>query len=117
MRFAGVLLLALVMAGCGYGSKNYNMGGGGGGGAPQIATLNPNMAAAGSGGLTLTVNGSNFGTDAVVYWNGNARSTMYITNKQVMASITASDVATSGTPPVYVLSGGQKSNIVNFDVQ
>ena len=117
MRATSLLLATVLMFGCGYGSRNYNPGMTGGGSAPSIATLSPSSAMHGGSGFTLTINGSNFGTDAAVYWNGVAQATMYVTGNQVTAAITASDVANTGMVPVYVRSGGQNSNTVNFDVQ
>lgn len=109
-----LLLLTLLLAGCGYGSK-YN--GGGGGATPAITNLTPNMATAGDPAFTLTVNGTAFGTDAVVYWNGTALPTSYSTGTQVTAQVSATDVANSGMVPVYVHSGGKNSNSVMFTVQ
>lgn len=118
MRVVGILLLACAMVGCGYGSHNYNPGmTGGGGAAPTMTALSPNSAMAGSAGLTMTVNGSNFGTDAVVYWNMSALATTYVTGNQVMANVTAADLMKAGMIPVYVRTGGQNSNTMNFNVQ
>jgi hypothetical protein len=113
------LLLALAMLGCGYGSRNYNPGMPGGTAAPTIAQsgLVPSSAMHGGTGFTLTVNGSNFGTDAVVYWNGMPQGSMYVTANQLTAAITAADIMNAGMIPVYVRSGGQNSNTVNFAVQ
>ena len=118
MRFTMVLILALITVGCGYGSRNYNSGGSGGSGiAPAIASLSPPSTPAGSAGFTLTVNGSNFGTGSVVYFNGAAQSTMYVSANQITAAITATEVAAAGTMPVYIHSGIYNSNTVNFTVQ
>ncbi len=118
MRFAIVLILALITVGCGYSSRNYNSGGSGGSGAvPNIATLSPPSTPAGSTGFTLTVNGSNFGTGSIVYFNGAAQATMYVSANQVTAAITATEVANAATVPVYVHSGIYNSNTVNFTIQ
>ena len=70
-----ILVLSLFIAGCGgYGSNNM----GGGAGAPTITSLSPNMTNAGDPAFTLTVNGSGFGTDSVVYWNGAALPSSYL---------------------------------------
>ncbi len=118
MRFVTVAILALLMTGCGYSSRNYsNSGGSGGTSTPSIASLSPNKAAAGSPAFTLTVNGSNFSSGAVVYFNGAAQATMFVSSNQLAAAITASEVSTSGTMPVYVHSGVYNSNTVDFSVQ
>ena len=109
------LLLTLVMltAGCGSYRSN-NMGGGAG--APNIASLTPNMANANDPAFTLTVNGSAFGTDSVVYWNGAALPSSYGTGTKVTAQVSAANVMTAGMFPVYVRSGGKNSNMINFTV-
>lgn len=116
MRLTIVVLALLAAVGCGYSSKNYNPGMGGVGG-PTVSALMPNSVMSGSGSFTLTVNGKNFGTDAVVYWNGMPQTSMYVTGAQVTAAITSADVASPGMIPVYVHTGGMNSNTVNFDVQ
>jgi hypothetical protein len=113
-----LLLAALIFSvGCGYGSHSNYMNNSGGMGAPQIANLQPAMTAAGGQAFMLTVNGSGFGTDSVVYWNAVAQATTYLGPGQVTAAITAQDIMNSGMVPVYVRSGGRNSNTVNFDVQ
>jgi len=108
-----LMMSALFLAGCGYGS-NYN---GGGAGAPAITGFTPNMATAGDQAFTLTVNGSSFGTDAVVFWNGTALTSAYSSGTMVTAQVTANDVMNSGMVPVYVRSGGKNSNTLMFTVQ
>ena len=111
-------VLSVVLVGCGYGSRNYNPGmTGTGGGAPAISSLTPNTATAGSMAFAMTVNGSRFGTDAVVYWNAQPTGTMYVSSNQVVADVTAADVAVAATVPVYVRTGGMNSNSLNFTIQ
>jgi hypothetical protein len=113
IRLSLLLTLALFTAGCGYGSHYM----GGGNGAPNITNLSPAMANNGDPAFTLTVNGSGFGTDSVVYWNGTALPSAYGTGVQVTATVSAADVMTAGMFPVYVRSGGKNSNMMNFTVQ
>lgn len=117
MLRSGLLLVMLTIfsVGCGYGSHNYMNGGGMGG--PQVTQLQPNVATAGGGAFTLTVNGNSFGTDSVVYWNTVPQSTTYLSGNQVTAEITAADIMNAGMVPVYVRSGGRNSNVMDFDVQ
>ncbi|HEY1270347.1 MAG TPA: hypothetical protein VGF08_00090 [Terriglobales bacterium] len=82
-----------------------------------MSTLIPDHAAAGSSGFDLTVNGSNFGTDSVTYWNGATRMTTYVSGGQLVVRVATPDLASSGMVPIYVMSGGQKSNTLTFDVQ
>ncbi len=117
MSRIGLSLLAIVIfsIGCGYGSHSNYMTGGVGG--PQVTQLQPNMAQSGSGPITLTVTGSGFGTDSVVYWNMVAQSSSYVSSTQVTAQISAADLMNAGMVPVYVRSGGKNSNSVTFTVQ
>ena len=118
MRFIVILSLAIMMIGCGYGSRNYSPGmTAGGSAAPTMSAMTPNSMMAGSGGFIITVNGQNFGTDAVVFWNGTPQSSMYVTGNQVTATITSADIMNPGMIPVYVRTGGRISNTLTFDVQ
>lgn len=114
-RISSVFLLGitLVAAGCGYSSRNYMNGNG----MPNITQLNPQSAMAGGAAFVMDVNGTGFGTDSVVYWGGMTRMTAYVSTTQVKANITAADIMTAGTVPVYVHSGGANSNSVNFTIQ
>ena len=87
--------------------------------APTITSLSPSSAVAGSGGFTLTVNGTNFVSGATVNFNGTARTTTFVSSTQVTAAILASDVATAGTAPVTVTNptpGGGTSNSLTFTI-
>lgn len=64
----------------------------------------------------MTINGTNFLTDAVVFWQGSPQSTLYITSNQLMVKVTDADLMFMGMVPVYVRTGGQNSNTVDFEV-
>jgi phosphodiesterase/alkaline phosphatase D-like protein len=112
-RLSILLIVTLLGGGCGgYGSHSM-----GGNGHPAITSLTPATANAGDPAFTLNVNGSGFGTDSVVYWNGTALPSSYGTGSQVTAQVSATDVMAAGTFPVYVRSAGMNSNLMNFMVQ
>ena len=119
MKNLCVLLLALFVAGCGGYHSNNN---GGGGGALHIDTLVPDSATHGDPAFPLTVNGSGFPSNAVVYWNTATRTTHFVTASQLTADISAYDVATAGSATVYVhasggpYGGGANSNSVTFTI-
>ena len=100
-----VVLATLIAtaAACGYGSKNYKTTPTAGV-MPAIAQLSPGSTTAGGAAFTLTVNGSNFGTKAVVNWNGVAQTvgTSFVTNNQLMVAVPASMVANSGNIQITV---------------
>ena len=96
--FLLVTLTALTLA-CGYSSKSTPATAGT---TPAISQLNPDAATAGGETFTLTVNGSNFGTKAVVNWNGAAQTTTYMSATELTATIPASLIANSGAVQVTV---------------
>ena len=109
----GLLLgITLMGAGCGYSSHNYMNGNG----MPKITQLMPNSAKANSGAFVLTVNGSGFGTDALVYWGTATRTTTYVSTSKVTANITDADIMNPGMVQVYVRSGGANSNAMTFTI-
>jgi IPT/TIG domain-containing protein len=119
MRLILVLFGTLLAVGCGYGSgyKANSPQTMPGGSSISIAQLAPSSVMAGSAGFLMTVNGSGFGTDALVYFNTVPHNTTVISGSQLMTMISSADVATAGMKPVYVRTGGRNSNQVNFTVQ
>jgi hypothetical protein len=81
--------------------------------------LVPASAAPSSGGFLLTVNGTGFAPDAVLDWNGSARTTIINSGSSLQAIITAQDVARGGTASVTVVNPapGGTSNVVFFPVR
>jgi hypothetical protein len=114
-RFSLILLLAItfVSSGCGYSSHNYM----GGNGTPAVTQLSPNATPAGGPAFTLTVDGTGFGSDSLVYWGATPRATTYVSVSKVTASITETDIMNAGMVPVYVHTGGANSNAMTFTIQ
>ena len=106
------LALALACTGCGYSTHNSNNGNG-----PKITELMPSSAISDSGAFTLTIEGTGFGNDSVVYFGTMPRTTTFDAPTEVKADITAADVANPGSVQVYVRSGGANSNAVTFVIQ
>jgi len=88
---------------------------------PVLSALTPNAVIVGSGGLTLTVNGSNFTQASIVQWNGSTRATTFVSSAQLTAVIGASDVTSVSSVPVTVASdataGATVSNALAFAIQ
>lgn len=93
--------------------------------APTVTGLNPPMAIAGTGDFTLTVTGTNFmdpwyyngGTtlvNSVLYWNGSARPTTFVSGTQLTAKITAADIASVGTADVTIVNPAPSGGSVAF---
>lgn len=117
MRYIGVLLASLLTIGCGTGVMSGNdpfslvpLS------PPALTTLTPDSVPVNSVPFTMTVNGSNFGTDAVVFWNGQPLSTRFVAPNQLLSSLTDTDLMFPGMVPVYVRTGGRNSNTLDFDV-
>src|SRR5580700_2467324 len=117
MRYVSLVLASLLTIGCGNGVKSsgdpfkavvFS--------PPAITTLTPNSVPVNSVPFSMTINGSNFGTDATVFWQGTAQSTLFITQNQLLVRVTATDLMFTGAVPVYVRTSGQNSNTVDFEV-
>ncbi len=93
-------LIALSVA-CGYSSKTTPPVAGT---LPTIEQLSPDSATAGGAAFVLTVDGTNFGSKAVVNWNGVAQTanTTYVSGSQLTVAVPASAIATSGTIRITV---------------
>ena len=119
MRYFGLLLfVSLLTLGCGNPGKPGNsdpfkvatfI-------SPAIESLTPNSVPVNSVPFTMTINGSNFSTDAVVFWQGTPQRTFFVTSQQLMVTVTNTDLQFMGLVPIYVHTLGQNSNTVDFNV-
>lgn len=86
---------------------------------PVLTALNPVSRTAGAGAFTLTVTGGNFLAGSVVRWNGNNRTTTFVSATTLTAAITAADVQSAGTAAVTVFNpapGGGTSGSLSFTI-
>ena len=83
---------------------------------PNISMLSPNSIPVGSPGFTMTINGSNLGTDSVAFFNGNAQHTTFVSSNQIMVVLNATDLQNAGMIPMFVRTQGMNSNTLDFDV-
>src|SRR5215472_17350026 len=63
---------------------------------PSIANISPGSAPAGALAFTLNVRGTNFVQASTVDWNGNSRTTTFVSSSQLQAQIMAADLAVAG---------------------
>jgi hypothetical protein len=86
--------------------------------APTLTALSKTNAQPGGAAFTLTVTGTNFAADAVVQWNGAARTTHFVNATQLTADISAADIAVAGTASISVLNAGAAtvSNTLPFTI-
>jgi hypothetical protein len=86
---------------------------------PSIASLSPSSIEAVSPGFTLAVNGSDFVPGLRVRWDGSDRNTVFVNSTQALASVSANDIAFSGTHQVTVFNPPPStgtSNAITFTV-
>ena len=104
---AGLLAVGLA---CGY-SKPTTTTPPAAGTMPNISALAPSSMAAGSPSFVLTVNGTNFNSNAAVNWNGTAQTTSHVNANQLTATIPAASITTAGTVTVTVTNPGTSGGI------
>ena len=86
---------------------------------PTTTSISPSSATVGDPTFTLTVNGTNFtNNNSTVTWNGSNRTTTFVSDLQLTASIPASDLSASGTATVGVTTTGAAatSNTQTFTI-
>ena len=105
MILAGLLTLGLA---CGYSSKKTTPTVAGT--MPTITALSPSSMTANSS-FVLTVNGTNFNSNAVINFNSVAQSTTFVSANQLTANIPAASVATAGSATVTVTNPGTGGGI------
>jgi hypothetical protein len=86
---------------------------------PILGTLLPAFTSAGNKSFALTVNGSGFTADSVVFWGKAALATQFVNANQLVTQIATSDIAAAGTIPISVQTpapGGAVSNALQFEI-
>jgi uncharacterized protein (TIGR03437 family) len=87
--------------------------------APTVTSISPNSIAAGTGGLILEIEGTNFITSSVVKWNGAARTTTFVSTTLLSIEVPGADLVNAGTNNVTVTNptpGGGTSGAAVFTV-
>jgi outer membrane protein assembly factor BamB len=86
---------------------------------PTLTTISPSSAVVGTGGFTLVATGTQFAPSSTILWNGQPRTTTYVSSTSISAQIDASDLAVVSTESVSVSNasgGGGISNSLTFTV-
>jgi 6-phosphogluconolactonase (cycloisomerase 2 family) len=89
---------------------------------PLITRLDPPWTTAGGAtgtAFTLRVIGASFTEDSQVRWNGANRPTTFVSDSELLATITAGDITGMGTARVTVFTpepGGGESNVATFTI-
>src|SRR5262249_5725355 len=71
---------------------------------PSITSVIPPIPIALGPAFTMTVNGTNFYDTSVVRWAGSARTTTFVNATQLLAAMTAADIASAGDFTVSVFN-------------
>jgi plastocyanin len=116
---AGSAKVTVVNPGVGGGTSNaltFTIGGSGQ--SPVISSISPSAAAARSGPITLTINGSNFVSGATVHWGTLTLTPTLVSGTQIIVTIPAELLATAGVVSVTVVNPapGGASNVVSFAI-
>jgi hypothetical protein len=86
-------------------------------GQPQVTSLSPGTAAAGSAPFTLTVNGQNFLPTTTVFWDDNTSlTTTYVSSTVLQAQVPASLIAKPGTTTIIPSPIGSFNFGANFTI-
>ena len=112
-----VVGFALVLSlGCGTTTHDQHATFGTGVTPPALNLLDPNTVPVNSTPFVMTLNGHNFGRDAVVFWNKVPHEALFVSSTKLQVSISADDLTIFGQVQVYVQTSGMTSNTVDFDV-
>jgi hypothetical protein len=86
---------------------------------PNLTSISPTSALAGSRPITITVTGTSFISSSVVKWKNVSKTTTYVSKTQLTAAIPAADLTTAGTAAVTVTNpapGGGTSSSATFTI-
>ncbi|MGH8273537.1 MAG: PQQ-binding-like beta-propeller repeat protein, partial [Gammaproteobacteria bacterium] len=73
-------------------------------GKPSIGKMFPNATVEGGPAFTLTIVGDGFGSASKVKWNGDSRTTHFVSATELTAQISPSDISSTGAATVTVLN-------------
>ena len=116
MRSASLLLLVALTVGCGASGRDPKATFGTSFNPPALVMLEPSTVPVNSSPFVMTVNGQNFGRDAIVFWNNVPHTARFLSPTQLQVSVTVDDLTIFGMVKVYVQTAGMTSNTVDFDV-
>lgn len=83
---------------------------------PDVEEIIPSLTTPNDSGFTLTVKGANFTINSVVYWNGTAKSTGYLSDSSLSVDINPGEVSSTGNIPVWVIEQVLSSDTLEFRI-
>jgi hypothetical protein len=78
--------------------------------AATLASSSASTIAHGAGNTVLTLTGTNFLPGVAVTWNGNYRTTTWVSATQVTIAVPASDLASAGTASLVATNPGASAS-------
>jgi len=82
----------------------------------DISLINPAMSLVNPGAFTMEIKGIRFTANSIVYFNGSARATTFISDSVLNAQILSTDVSAAGNYPVWVSDGTTNSDTLIYKV-
>ncbi len=73
---------------------------------PEIDTISPTVVTTNSGSVNLSIVGDHFASDAIMYLDGSARSTIRVSEQILIGTAEAGDVVTTGCREIVVANTG-----------
>lgn len=83
---------------------------------PTISSITPSSTDEDGAQFTLTVNGTDFTEDTVIYWGESALTTAFVSSSVVTALVPDSNIENSGTVDISVTNGSEHSNTKVFTI-
>lgn len=83
---------------------------------PTISSISPLSIDSGSAQFTLTINGEDFTSESIVYWNESSLVTNFISSSQLTAVVPSSNLENSGTAEISVNNNSDYSNTKIFTI-
>lgn len=71
----------------------------------ELMSLSPISAAVGSSNTVVTINGTGFTTASVGRWNGQARTTSFVSSNQIRVTLLSADLSTDRIGAITVATG------------
>jgi hypothetical protein len=115
MKLFLAVVLAAITVGCGYSSKPTTPAQPGT--VPVISQLTPASANSGGPAFTLEVDGSSFGSQATVNFNGASMAATVVNAGKLQAMIPATAIANAGTVNVTVTNPGTPGGLYGGGTQ
>lgn len=87
---------------------------------PLLEQISPASVFQGSAGMTVSLQGRGFSPDASVQWNGQNRTTTFVSVTELLAEITGEDLQNAGTAEIRVVApepGGGTSTAMTVTIE